>query len=181
MSVSVLGLDTETSGLRPYHGDRPFALTLYAPGLGACYANFHCGGPRESWLDSHTFSRFQTLFGDPSKTWRGHNIKFDSYDMLAQRGFEIKGTVHCTKSIARVEFNEWPTYDLASCARRIGYEKDEAVENYIESHKLWDWETIPGKKARKKNLHYDAVPFDLIVPSCRERCGDYLRARPAPV
>lgn len=160
---SLLSLDTETTGLRPYHGDHLFALTIAIRGA-VFYFNFQVAGPEETWLNipGH-LSMLSVLFEDPSKTWYLHNAKYDMH-MLARQGLYLRGTVHCTKAIARVEYNEHAAYDLASCAARMGFAKDDAVEAYIDEHHLWDWETVPGRKQRKKNKHFDAVPFSLIVP-----------------
>lgn len=164
-----LALDTETSGLRAWHGDRLFSIII-ADGQTSYYFNFqpYAGiEPDQVLLPMH-LSRLQPLLADPSKTWYMHNAKFD-LAMLAQEQLTVAGTVHCTRAIARVEYNEYQNYDLASCADRIGFKKDDAVEKYIDEHHLWEWESRPGRKQRNKNKHFDRVPFEIIVPyGCRD-------------
>lgn len=166
---SKLALDCETTGLRPHHGSRLFSVIIAArfPGQEpeAYYMNFQAypGLPPDQILTEAHLRQLQTLLEDSGALWYLHNAKYDMA-ILAREGLVIKGTVHCTKAMARVEYNEHPSYDLAACGERIGFPKDEAVEKYIMEHGLWEWETIPGKKQRKKNLHYDQVPFNIIRP-----------------
>jgi DNA polymerase-1 len=172
-----LALDTETTGLRPYHGDRLFSIAL-APladpgtpigkllGTPAAYLNFwpYADMDKEAILTPAHLERLRdSLFADASKTWYIHNAKFD-LAMLAASGIQLAGEIHCTKAIARVEYNEHLNYDLAACGERIGIQKDDRVERYLEENKLWEWETIPGKKQRKKNYFFTRVPFDIIAP-----------------
>jgi DNA polymerase-1 len=103
------------------------------------------------------------LFEDPARTWYLHNAKYDLH-ILANEGLRLAGKVHCTQAGARLEANDHFTYNLSSCAERIGLEKDDAVEKYIAENHLWEHVTIPGKKIRKKNKYFDKVPPRIIVP-----------------
>ncbi len=159
-------LDTETTGVRPYHGDRLISIIIgYAPAK-AMYFNFwpYAGEPPENVLSgNHLDWMNEELFSSPHITWYMHWAPFD-LSMLRREGIEIEGVVHCTKTIARVEYNDHLKYSLDACAKRIGYEKDNTVETYIEDHKLWEWIEIPGKKTRKKNKFFQRVPLEIIVP-----------------
>lgn len=165
-----LTVDCETTGLRPYHGDRLFSViiaTLVDQKIASYYFNFQAYPelqPNAVLLPEH-LQELKELFSDPSKTWSAHNAKFDMA-MLAREGIEIAGTIHCTQAIERVVYNDHPpgTYDLESCAARIGNQKDGAVERYITEHKLFSY-TGPEKPGdREKLKHFDRVPFDIIVP-----------------
>lgn len=162
-----LALDTETTGLRPYHGDRLFSLILAAElqnqEILSCYFNFLPYAdldPGCILLPEH-LEGLRPLLADPGKTWFLHNAKFDMA-MLANEGLFIGGEIHCTKAMARVIYNEHNKYSLAACAERVGLKKDDAVEEYIKAHKLWEWATIPGKSVRKKKLFFTRVPFYTI-------------------
>lgn len=159
-------LDTETTGLRPYHGDRLFSVII-ANALTTLYFNFQCypGLPPESTLLPEHLHGLQALFSDPHRVWYLHNAKYDM-SILAVEGLELAGTIHCCKSTERIIFNDYlpGTYDLDSCAARRGLSKDKAVERYIEEHALWDW-TPPEKPGKREKLpHYEKVPYSIIVP-----------------
>lgn len=168
--AKILALDTETTGLRSYHGDRLFSIIIAAKDIEgkvhAFYFNFTAyeGLQPDSVLLPEHLQGLQELFSDPEKTWYMHNAKFDM-GMLAHEGLKILGTIHCTQAVERVVYNDHPPggYDLDSCAERIGYGKDKTVETYIDEHRLWDWsEDKPGQ--REKLKHYERVPFEIIVP-----------------
>lgn len=162
-----MSLDCETTSLRPYHGGRPFAVILASPGLNypdqvfPFYFSFH---PEHAHcLGDEHWAALRELFSDPTKIWDVHNAKFD-LAMLAQMGIEIAGTIHCTRAIARVHYNDHMSYSLDACGERIGEKKSDAVEKYIEEHGLWEWQSIPGKKTRVKNKFYSKVPLDVMQP-----------------
>lgn len=162
--IKTLALDTETTGLRPFHGDRLFSLILCGAPDEAFYFNFYAYAgldPDQILLPEHLEKLHAALFSDGDRTWYLHNAKFDLH-MLAQNGCHLVGRIHCTKVAARLEYNEHMKYSLDACAGRIGYKKDDTVEKYIDEHKLWEWQTVPGKKQRKKNKFFDRVPFDII-------------------
>lgn len=164
-AVPALAFDTETTGLRPYHGHAPFSLIL-GTDAEQFYFNFWAYpgmDPEEILTPGHWAELSDRLFSDPAKVWYAHNALFD-LAMLAQIGVEIAGTVHCTQSIARVEYNDHMEYNLDACAERIGFQKDDAVEAYIAEHSLWEWEQVPGKKQRDKNKFYYRVPFEVMRP-----------------
>lgn len=158
-----LALDTETTGLRPYHGDRLFSKIFY-DGITPYYFNFQ-DYPDEGvkGLPRTYLQKFDPLYKAAPILWYLHNAKFDQH-MLAQEQLFLKGRVWCTQSMARVLYNDHMKYSLAACGGRIGEEKDDAVEEYIKKNKLWEWVKIPGKKKREKIKYYDKVPLSIIHP-----------------
>lgn len=150
----LITFDTETTGLMPYHGDRPFALIFKVESM-AYYFSFEKDEPLPEEL--------KAIFLDPNKRWVMHNAKFDMHQLWCAYQISIKGKVWDTMVAARLEFNDHQSYSLASCGARIGEAKDDTVEKYIQEHKLWEWQTIPGKKVRRKNKFYDKVPEVIMV------------------
>ncbi len=164
MACIGLSLDTETTGLRAYHGDRLFSIII-GDDYNQWYFNFQAypGMPVEQILLDRHLELMTDLFQNREALWYLHNAPFD-IAMLAQENLKIQGTIHCTKAGARVLYNDHLGYSLDDCAGRIGFHKDDAVKKYVMDHELWEWETIPGKKARKKRLFYHKVPPDIIIP-----------------
>jgi len=168
--ATYIGLDTETTGLRRFHGDRLFSLILaadiYEKRYGY-YFNFwkYDGVPKRFVLQkSATLKILQNeIFSNPNKTWFAHNAKFDLH-MLDADDCKIAGHVHCTKAIGRVVYNEHNQYDLATSLERIGLSKDGAVERYIEENGLYEMVDLPHKTQREKNKFFYKVPFEIIVP-----------------
>lgn len=175
-NAKILSLDCETTGLRPWHGDRLFSLIIAISANESFYFNFQAVSdiPNDAILSMREyFAPLRNLLREKDKTWYLHNAKFDMA-MLYQEGLEIEGKVWCTLALGRVTYNEHLSYDLSDSLARIGLEKDDTVEKYIDEKVLWDWEVIPGKKNRSKNKHYERVPFSIIVPyACRDATGTF--------
>jgi DNA polymerase I len=147
-----LSIDTETTGLRPYHSDKIFAIII-----GSSQNQYYFRYP----LSPENKQLVKLLFLDKSKTWFIHNAKFD-LAMLAKEDLHLAGTVHCTWAIARLEYNEHMSYSLSECAKRLNKKKSDLADWYIKRYKLWEWKTIPGKKARRKNLFFNQLPERII-------------------
>lgn len=172
----VRAVDTETTGLRPYQGDKLFSIIIAEHDKSleqtkAYYFNFlpYDNISEESTLPREWLLKMVSIF-DKTSMWFAHNAKFDMH-MLSQEGLHIKGLVHCTEAMARVEYNAHNAikdvgspYSLAACAHRIGKHKDDAVEEYITKHHLWEWEKVPGKEKPQKRKFFDKVPFEIIHP-----------------
>jgi len=161
-----IALDTETTGLEPYKGNKLFSIILSTE-EDDFYFNFNTeldntGQPipyeymlPPSWLD-----RFKPLFENSTYTWFIHNAKFDLH-FLAKEGLYLAGTVYCTQTLARLVNNRQPSYSLANLGKHIGHDKDDAVEAYISKHKLYT-DVDVGKKKPKRLKHFEKVPFKII-------------------
>lgn len=164
LTEKYIALDTETTGLRRFHGDRLFSVAI-AFGEQSFYFNFNNHYPecdRVPFLPRRLIPAFQPLLKD--RLIFGHNLKFDLH-MLAAEGLDVyQGEYHDTMITARLLKNTEMSYSLDNCAKRIGKEKDHVVEEFIKKKKLYSVEVIPGKKTRFKSMHFDLVPFDLIAP-----------------
>ncbi len=164
-----LGLDTETLGLRMFHGDRLFSIII-ATAHEAYYFNFnyredHLGNkaPLDNTFPPGWLMHFHPLFDDINKIWFIQNAGCFDLPVLGREGFELKGTVHCTKVIARVVRNDLQNYSLAALLPAIGLSKDMRVDEYITKHQLYDTIKPPGKNQKIKLIHMEKVPFELIT------------------
>ncbi len=164
------GLDTETTGLR--HHDKLFSLII-SNSKESWYFNFldvednEGTEIREEYiLPRGWLKQLLPMFHNPKNYWFIHNAKFD-LRMLAKDGITITGTVHCTQALERLIKNNLvgkSPYSLSACATRykLGGKLD-AVAKYVKDNKLSSTVKIPGRLRKEKLLHYDKVPFDLMV------------------
>lgn len=163
--ASVLSVDTETTGLRPYHGDRLFSVIIGAAGGHAWYFNFQMyeGLTADEVLtNDHMQLLNENLFLNPKIRWYMHNAKFD-WAMLENEKCVVAGEIFCTKALGRVENNSHPDYDLDSSLRRIGFAKTFDAKGYCDDKGLFTWNKLPGRKQREKLYHFDHIPYDLIT------------------
>lgn len=164
LKAPIIYFDTETTGLRPHHGDRLFSLII-SDGEEIFYFNFQ---PYEDVGDEFVLNdeelfALQDLFGDSSKTFVAHNAKFD-LTMLRVDGVEVRGFVHCTLAMERILDSETRPGDfgLAAVSKKYGTYKDDGVKAYIDKNKLWTEEFTPGSREKIKIKHYERVPFELM-------------------
>jgi DNA polymerase I-like protein with 3'-5' exonuclease and polymerase domains len=154
------GLDCETMGLG--ESDKLFSFAISTKDR-TYYFNFNDNAPPEYTLQRVDITYFKPIFDSVDHYWFIHNAKFDMAKLLLER-LQLKGTVHCTEAIARVVQNNHLGYKLAHCAPRdLGLSKDESVDKYISKHKLFEWQTIPGKTKRHQKKFFAKVPFELMT------------------
>lgn len=160
-------LDTETTGLQPWLKDRLFSVIVAAlDGSKNYYFNF---------IDAPEFAENEVLHRDrlaticdvvlkPGNTIGLHNAKFDMA-MLYREGVRWRDVkFYCSEVGARLEYNDHMRYRLEDVASRIGFAKDDAVEEYIKKHKLYRKDSTPGSQKKKTLKFYDKVPKSVIVP-----------------
>jgi len=166
-----VSVDTEGTGLRPYHGDEPFSIILEGSGcLNAYYFNFRDYGNGEPCLGEAHIEALREFFKQ-EKTWVFHNAKYDMAMLKEKFDIEFGGRIHCTMVTERVINDQINVGDfsLDSTARRYGYEKSKAVENYIRDNGLTTTVAVPGKKTREERPHFEKVTFEIIVPyGCKD-------------
>lgn len=176
-----LACDTETFGLRPYHGDFVFSIIIaadFGAFIGGQYFNFlpYSGLEEEYVLGPEHMEKLKELFSDTTKYWFLHNAKFDGHALSASAGIDIKGCIHDTASIGRVEKHDRSSYSLESLlSETTDVKKDDAVEKYIDEHKLYTTIQIPGKKKKERNKHFNQVPPEIIIPyGCDDAIGTFI-------
>lgn len=163
----ILSVDTETTGLFLWKDDRLFSVAIGSE-EGPFYFNFwgepahdETVPPPEYVLPKkETLSKIAALFTE-EKTLYMHNAKFD-IGMLEKEGVKIYSKIHDTEVGARLLKNDHISYELSEVAKRAGFEKSDAVEEYISKHKVWEWKSVPGKKTRTKNKFFHKVPFSVM-------------------
>lgn len=164
-----LALDTETTGLKWYDQNELFSIIIAGPKKQVFYFDFNIKHSPEALPRTYIQRLFQ-LFAKPDLTWFIHNAKFD-LGMLAREGAQLAGTIHCTEAMARLVFSGHKSYSLANCLARMnrlmgrsGIEKSDKVKEYIQKNKLYTDIVIKGKKKPIREMHFEKVPLELIVP-----------------
>lgn len=159
-------LDTETLGLRPYHGETLFSIIIAIEEEGhvnAFYFNFNPG--TEGVLSDDHANSLLPLLSEPGLKWYLHNAKFDMHQLWCWKKVELQGDIFCTQALGRVEYNEHfgRGYSLDASLARIGLAKDDAVKKYVEEHGLKEKLEIPGKKDPYELHHYERVPLPIML------------------
>ena len=153
-----ISLDTETTGLFPYHGDRPFSVAISTPDTNY-YFNFNkmVDIPADLILPRESFGRFQQI-ADMSPRIYMQNAKFDMHHM----GLDWSvATIYCTEVMGRLRNNERKSYSLANQAKLIGMEKDDTVMEHIKSAKLYEPRSRAGREW--KQPCFEKAPFQMIA------------------
>jgi DNA polymerase I-like protein with 3'-5' exonuclease and polymerase domains len=122
-----LFLDTETSGIQPFHGDRPFMVQL---GDDDCNTKIYEWPvdpfTREVFPNKRDIKEIKSLTMDPSLEKESYNRKFDQR-MLEMTGIGFAGTFHDCFLKARVCRTTEFSYVLEELAAKYGdYPKDDS-------------------------------------------------------
>jgi len=167
LGTGTYAVDTETSGLRAYHGDKLFSLII-CNGTTSWYFNFQQypeldGYKNNEWVlpRATAFAELAGFFNNPENILYLQNAKFD-LAMLAKEGVVVRGKVYDTEVLGRLLYNRNIKYDLRTMVKAIGLEKSGEVDDYIATNKLFTWVKSPGKDKRAKWPHFDRVPFAII-------------------
>lgn len=163
-----VAFDFETTGLYPHKGAEIISIAL-SDGEHHLFVNFNentTNGVLENAPAILGMDSIQHVLGSifelPVSAWVAHNAKFEMNFLKAYGIHSLSAPLYCTMVMARVVYNDHMSYSLDACAKRIGKAKDDRVMEHMLKHKLWHWDTIPGKKTRAKNFHYDLVPHALL-------------------
>lgn len=154
IGYDALAIDTETTGLFPFHGDRLFSIII-ATSTEEFYFNFNTGG-----LPRSLVTALQDIF-KVDRRYFFINAKFD-LTMLRFEGIEVGGRIIDGGVLARLEFNDQVEsyFSMDYLAQRyLGKKKDDSVERYVKENKL----TKLDKKA-KKAPDYSRVPVEIMAP-----------------
>lgn len=164
------GLDTETTGLRPYHGDRLFSIIHSVRLPDGAYAGFYFDFQEELTREDLLTLNDQ-FYRDPDYEWVLANAKYDQH-ILWQEGVELVGPVQDVLSARRVIHNDYKRMNLDILLSEHGFRKDDTVKKFLMANKLYTDKQIPTRKDPLRVLHYDKAPKSLLVPyGCWDSIG----------
>ena len=156
-----IAVDTETTGLFPYAGDKLFGISVSTKDE-SYYFDYN------SELQTATLSREKSPIANILNGYDGvvnmHNAKFDMA-FLANEGVAVEELkINCTYAVARIVDNSENWLTLDHLTRKLGHNKSDEVKKHILKHKLYEWIQRPGKKKREKNLFFYKVPLEVVQP-----------------
>ena len=166
-AVTAIAFDTETTGIRPYHGSAMFSLICCANGA-SFYFNFidypDEGISAHLTLDKKTTSKIQDIFSRDIM-YIAHNIKFD-LSILRNHNITVGGILHDTMVMERILDNTMSGFSLDATAKRYDMGKDDAPALYIKANPKVCTDTIQEeyKRTETKLLKYYKIPFEIIHP-----------------
>lgn len=164
-----IALDTETTGIRPYLGHRPFSLQMsdgktayYFPILAAS------GIDGEQVLGDKEKSEMRAFFAKTPRTWILQNAKFDLHH-LHVAGFHPheKSTFYDTAVLAILYDSSLISYSMASLARLYlqAEQKSDAAMDYAKAHKLIVDDPGDIREGKKDKLvGYEKIPLEIMLP-----------------
>lgn len=171
----IFAVDTETTGLEHWNGDRVFLITACdwsgkvaaarlgpAPGTafdavgGAQTAANGLAGPRPGPAPDavkteipglQTVEDFRQMLADPTIVKVFHNLKFD-VEMLKATGFEVRGELHDTMLLVRILFPDASTVALKPMARlllKADTKSETAIKDYMRSKGVTSYTELPNE------------------------------------
>lgn len=179
----VVSCDTETTGLDVYKGARAFSV-IFADEKNEYYFNYnmqadHLGNHAPVALSLYDApAHFNKILQSPGVVLM-QNAKYDMSVLDFTFGVEIKRTIWDTWVLDRLRDNESIAFDLASIAKRHGFEKDDTVEKYMRKHKLENFQDVPFEIMFTYGCKDARITFD-IANSCLAQINNFKYERNWP-
>lgn len=151
-----LALDTETTGLRPFQGDRPFSVVMADDEV-------------EWYLDlrddvsTEAVSSLRLILLESKKTFYMQNAKFDIHHMSTLGIDMCHHTIVDTNVMARLVCSWLPSYSLSSLAKHfLGDEKSDEVKEWCDSNPEGKSQVVLENGRTETRYHYDKAPHEMV-------------------
>ena len=122
MGQRIIAIDTETTGLHAWLGDRPFLFTFCEESGESWFVEFMVDpATREVDYNSNSAGKKKVagILGDPNIRKVFFNAKFD-VRMCEMAGFDVRGPVEEVAFMAKVCRSDEPSYGLKRLAKKYG-------------------------------------------------------------
>lgn len=164
-SSPFLGIDTETTGLLPFHGDYQFS-TIISTLEENYYFNFlkepdHLGDYSDVILDKEIIPSL--LPTDYSGRIFLANAIFDINFLLKDDLDLRKYRIYDIQFLARIVNNDRFNVMLNTLAKDIGMSKLDIIDEYCKDNKLIERIKVPGRKLDDKKKLFSKVPFRYLA------------------
>lgn len=144
--MTIIAVDTETTGLNPYKGDKVFLVSVaWSSGKKKCF-----------FMDrKKDVTTVRKILKNEKYEKVFHNAKFD-IKMLQHFGFTIKGVVHDTLLMSRLlNTTDW-SHGLKYLSKKYfkeEYKEEELIDGWFRKHKIL-----------KADRNYKDIPKNIIIP-----------------
>jgi len=131
----IFSCDTETTGLDPFKGDKPFAITTCNMKHETRYIAI--GEDDLIWIDTSLSSTANKVVM--------HNAKFDIL-MLGVYGMKVNAEIHDTMIAAAIYNSDEGTLKLKELAKKylgVDNEEEQAVKEYMRKNKVASYDKVP--------------------------------------
>lgn len=158
LHLSVVVVDTETDGLQPHLGHRPFLCGAASVDGRVELVELRGDDARKAALAA--------LLGDPRVIKVGHNLKFD-IRMLRAAGFEVRGPFIDTMVLCHLADERMSSYALKRLAANVlgdGTEEESAVDGWLRAEKARRRRVTVRYGAEYREPTYEDVPRAVMRP-----------------
>lgn len=173
-SGKLLAVDTETTGLSAWRGDRPFAVSICNQEGSTGYFRWEVDPWTRQIKRTNSFISnciiIKKFLEEPSITKVFHNAKFD-IRMMEMMGINVKGTVHDTMIAMHCLRTAEPSLKLKDLAKKyLGIDNDDEIDLQKATHharreakkKGWNIATEETHGKEPANADYWLAPPKLV-------------------
>lgn len=181
-TVEPVAFDTETTGVNPWKGDRPFAFAFCWPDGRTDYRELAVNPKtREPKKDKKVTKWLREILLDRSIPKVMHSAKFDTRMMDIAYGFRPRGVIHETMFMAHACNSLEPNYKLKDLSERYcGFPKTDQdklkslVRHLRRRAKTAGWSVATEKQVQKDGSIKlkGVVEADYWLPRAAARCLD---------
>lgn len=161
-------MDTETSGVEQYAGDRICGLVIGPSDSEAgWYIPIRHKNARNLPVNQ-VYEWLKPLLSDENRLLVNHNCKYD-IELLNYDGISVKNKLYDTMIAAHIDNGSWYEYALDDCTKRYlkGYrhERSEVLEKWLSDNRK---RIKTDEEGEIPTRNYSTIPLDVVAPYALE-------------